>query len=228
MLAFAAITATFGLSYQWQSSTDAGANWTNLGTPQTAKTFAVTGQSVPTSYRVIVTCTTSSLSTTSAPVAVGQNVYTDCYCTNAFTMNCSSGDLITNLTFGSLTNASACGSTTGYTSYLGTVDAPVARKGESISASVTVGPSGDGWLYESVGIWIDFNHNGAFETSEYTYVGTGLNEALSASVAIPTTALTWQTRMRVVVAASTAAGFSSAFLADRFLQLIIMEKWKII
>ena len=29
--------------------------------------------------------------------------------------------------------------------------------------SVKVGPSGDGWLYESVGVWIDFNQNGTFE-----------------------------------------------------------------
>lgn len=208
----APITPAAGLSFQWQSSTDAGANWANLGTAQVSSTYSVTGQAVASSYRVIVTCTGSSLSTTSASVAVGQNPYTNCYCTNAFNMICGEGDVITNVLFGTLDNSSACGNaTTGYTSYLTTVTPPVVRLGDVIDASVTVGPSGDGWLYESVGIWIDFNHNGAFDASEYTSVGTGLDEALSVAITIPTTALIGQTRMRVVVAASTAAGFSAAY-----------------
>ncbi len=208
----AAITPTPGLSYQWQSSTDAGTTWVNLGAAQTSVNYSVASQSVATSYRVVVTCTASTLSATSAAVAVAQNPYTNCYCTSAFNMNCTDGDVITNVLFGTLDNTSACGNaTTGYTSYLTTVTPPVVRLGDVVDASVTVGPSADGWLYESVGIWIDFNHNGVFDASEYTYVGTGLDEAISATVTIPATALTGQTRMRVVLAASTAAGFSTAY-----------------
>lgn len=208
----ATITLTPGLSYQWQSSIDAGATWANLGAAQTAINYSVANQTVATSYRVVVTCSGSGLSATSAPVAVGQNVYTDCYCVSQFNMVCNDGDLITNVIFGSLDNSSACGNvTTGYSNYTATVTPPVVRVGDAVDASVTVGPSADGWMFESAGIWIDFNHNGTFDASEYTYVGTGLNEALSATVTIPATATIGLTRMRVVVAASQATAFTTAY-----------------
>ena len=77
--------------------------------------------------------------------------------------------------------------------------------------SVKVGPSGDGWLYESVGVWIDFNQNGTFEENEYTYVGTGLAEVLTKDVIIPADAKLGKTRMRVVLSASKADAFGHHF-----------------
>lgn len=205
----AAITPAAGLSYQWQSSTDSGTTWANLGASQTTNTYSVLGQAVPTSYRIIVTCSGSGLSATSTSVAVGQNVATQCYCTNAINFDCTDGDLITNVSFNSINNTTACGNaTTGYTSYVATIPPANLVAGTTESISVTVG---SGFANESVGVWIDYNQNGTFEASEYTYVGTGSGAVLTQSVVIPETALDGVTRMRVVVAAAAATSFTTAF-----------------
>lgn len=202
-------TPAAGLSFQWQSSTDAGVTWTNLGASQASSSYTVTSQSVATSYRVIITCAASTLTATSTPVVVAQNLPANCYCTNAINFNCTDGDLITNVTFGTINNETLCGNaTTGYTSYVGTVLSPAFPAGSTQPISVTVG---GGFASESVGVWIDYNKNGAFEASEYTYVGTGSATTLTSNIAIPASALTGPTRMRVVVAAAVAASFTTAF-----------------
>ena len=149
------------------------------------------------------------MSATSAVVAVGQNAYSQCYCINEINYDCTAGDAISNVTFGDLNNNSGCSEPTGYTNYSGTVAAVDIMRGSSENISVTVGPSGDGWLFESAGVWVDYKHNGVFDQNEYTYIGTGLDEVLTQTVLIPATALEGPTRMRVVVRAATAAGFNA-------------------
>ncbi|MEQ1677083.1 MAG: choice-of-anchor J domain-containing protein, partial [Chitinophagaceae bacterium] len=58
---------------------------------------------------------------------------------------------------------------------------------------------------ESVAVWIDYNQNGAFETSEYTNVGTkaGAAASVSGNINVPATALPGPTRMRVRIRFST-------------------------
>lgn len=205
----ASITVAAGLSYQWQSSIDAGVTWVNLGSAQTSSSYNVASQSVATSYRLIVTCTASSLSATSTAVAVGQNAANQCYCINAINFDCTDGDLMTNVTFGSINNTTACGnSTTGYTNYSGTIAPAPLVAGATVPISVTVG---NGFASESVGVWIDYNQNGVFEATEYTYVGTGSGSVLTGNVIIPATALDGITRMRVVVAAAIATSFNTTF-----------------
>lgn len=205
----ASITPAAGLSYQWQSSIDAGVTWINLGSAQTSSLYNVASQSVPTSYRLIVTCTASSLSGTSTTIAVGQNAANQCYCINAIDFDCTDGDLMTNVTFGSINNTTACGNTTtGYTNYTATIAPAPVVAGATVPISVTVG---NGFSSESVGVWIDYNQNGVFEATEYTYVGTGSGSVLTGNIIIPATALDGITRMRVVVAASIATSFSTAF-----------------
>lgn len=207
-----AITQAQGLSYQWQSSPTGTDQWTNLGASQTSVNYTVANQTQATFYRVVVTCSGSGLSATSSSVSVGQNAVEACYCTNAINFNCADGDVITNVTIGTLNNTTTCGNTTtGYTNYGGTVTPPVFNVGATIPVSVSVGPSGDGWMFESVGLWVDFNKNGVFDAEEYTYVGTGLNQALTASITIPPAAVIGNTKMRVVVAASIATSFGHHF-----------------
>jgi len=201
------VTPTMGYSYQWESSTDNGSTWVALGSPQSTVTYIVASQSQATSYRLVVTCTTDNLSATSAAVDVAQSPFTDCYCTNAINYVCNDGDLILNVTFGSINNDSTCSEPTGYSDFTNSVTPAQIEAGTSENISVTVGPSGDGWQYESVGVFIDFNQNGVFDDSEFTYVGTGLNEALSGNIVIPADAVIGVTRMRVIVSASTATGF---------------------
>ncbi len=194
-----------GITYQWQSSTDGGTTWADLGSGQTSPSYIVTSQSIATSYRVIATCTNSSLSDTSNVVSVAQNDITACYCLPTINFNCTDGDLITNVTFGSINNTTTCGDpVTGYTNYSSSIPPAQVEVGTTVPISVSVGPSGAGWLYESVGIWIDFNQNGVLDSAEneFTNLGSGLNEALTGNIVIPADALPGTTRMRVVVAAS--------------------------
>jgi hypothetical protein len=203
--------AASGLSYQWQSSTDGGETWANLGAAQTSAAHIVTGQAVATSYQVVVTCATGSESATSGAVAVTQNGITECYCMSPYPMICDDGDLVLNVTIGSINNTTDCGDETGYSDYTESIAPPELAAGTSVPVSVTVGPSGDGWMYESVGIWIDYNHNGVFDDTEYTYVGTGLDEVLSSNINIPTDAMEGDTRMRVFVSAATAEVFDTTY-----------------
>lgn len=197
-----------GLSYQWQVSTNAEEDWTNLGTVQNSNIFQVANQTVASSYRVIIADSENATSTVSATVNVGQNAPSQCYCVSLISLSCNDGDVITNVLFESIDNSSGCGDIEGYISYVDVVDPAVVRKGDAVGISVTVG---DGYESESVGVWIDYNQNGIFETSEYTYVGTGHDETLSATVNIPEMASVGETRMRVVVLALGAEDFSSEF-----------------
>jgi sorbitol-specific phosphotransferase system component IIA len=156
-------------------------------------------------YRMIAICTLTSDADTSATVTVDQQPFSQCYCINNIPFNCADGDVITNVTIESINNNSACSNTTtGYSDYTVSVAPAQLHAGTIVPISVTVGPSGDGWLYESVGVWIDYNQNGQLDSleGEYTNVGTGLDEVLTANITIPVTALTGPTRMRVVVSAS--------------------------
>jgi len=212
VLSASGVTPAAGYSYQWQSSPTGTDQWTNLGIAQTSLNYTRTGQTQATFYRVVITCSGSGLSGTSTAISVGQNGIDACYCTNAINFLCGDGDVITNVTIGTLNNTTTCGNTTtGYTNYSGSVTPPVLNAGAAIPVSVSVGPSGEGWLYESAGVWIDYNRNGVFDEAEYTYIGTGLNQALTANITIPTTALAGNTRMRVVVAASVATAFGHQF-----------------
>jgi hypothetical protein len=66
-LSLTTATAGTGVTYQWQSSTDGGTTWTNI-TNATNATYVVS-VSIPTSFKCIVTC--SSTNGTSTPVAIG-------------------------------------------------------------------------------------------------------------------------------------------------------------
>ena len=171
-----------GLSYQWQVSTNAEEDWTNLGTVQNSNIFQVANQTVASSYRVIITDTENATSTVSATVSVGQNASSECYCVSSISLTCNDGDVITNVLFESIDNSSGCGDIEGYISYVDIVGPAFVRQGDAVGISVTVG---DGYESESVGVWIDYNQNGILETSEYTYVGTGYDETLSTTVNIP-------------------------------------------
>lgn len=131
------------------------------------------------------------------------------YCNNGINMICNDGDVIENVTFAGVNKDSSCSGATGYSDFTSLV-AEVSTGG-TYPISVKVGPSGDGWLYESVGVWIDFNQNGTFEENEYTYVGTGLAEVLTKDIIIPSDAKLGKTRMRVVLSASKADAFGHHF-----------------
>ncbi len=114
-------------------------------------------------------------------------------------LDCTDDDVILNVSIGTLTNASTCGAS-GYSNFTA-LAAPSLNMGTSYPISVTVG---DGWSNESVSVWIDYNGNGTFEASEFTYIGTGSGSVVTGNIAIQTTTAGTK-RMRVRVAAVGAA-----------------------
>jgi len=185
-------TSGTGVTYQWQSSSN-GTTWTNVSSGGTSSTYSPTVSS-NTYYRCQVTCSGNTGTSNSLLVTTS---FFACYCAAANTSGCTFGDNISNVTLGSLNNSSGCvGGSPAYISYIGSVTAPTLNIGSTNSISVSVGSGGT----EHVGVWIDYNHSGTFETSEFTYIGTRTSAgAITNSIAIPPTALTGSTAMRVRV-----------------------------
>jgi hypothetical protein len=202
-----------GITYQWQSS-PAGANtFTNLGTAQATAGYTVPNQTAATDYRVIVTCAGSGLSSTSAVVAVGQNSFLNCYCTP--TGGSCTNEWIRGVVLGSLSNTSAC-TTGGYVSYstntaLTTTLAPGGTYPLTLDLHVNATNS-------QAGVWVDYDHSGTFDASEYTLIGSGpvtgftnLNLSVTGSLVVPATALTGATRLRVRVNNGAVVGNQACF-----------------
>lgn len=132
-------------------------------------------------------CATQSFTTTGNPS----------YCTPAAS-NCTADDEIKNVSFGSLNNASSGCSGNGYTDYTASVAAPVLPPGQAANIAVKIGPGTD----DNAGVWIDFNKNGIFESSEYTFIGytdSPNDTTLIKSITIPVNATLGITRMRIRV-----------------------------
>lgn len=111
-------------------------------------------------------------------------------------LDCTDGDLITNVTFQEIDNTTAC-SPNGYGDYTPLV-ATVQSNG-TYPISVTVG---GGWTSESVSVWIDFDNSETFDEDEFFYIGTGSSEVLTGEIEIPAGLADGEYRMRVRVAAA--------------------------
>lgn len=110
-------------------------------------------------------------------------------------LDCTDGDLITNVTFSGIDNTTDC-SPNGYGDY--TDQVAEVEIGNTYPISVTVG---DGWPFESVSVWIDYDNSGTFDENEFTYVGTGTAGLFTGEISIPDDAVAGLYRMRVRVAA---------------------------
>jgi hypothetical protein len=176
-----------GLSFQWQSSPSGQNNFVDI--PGATTLNYTLSQTTASDYRCVVTCSNSNQSSYSNIVTV--NTPSVCYCTPP-TSSCNSGDVITNVTFGSINNSSSCSDYGGYTDNSFTVAAANFPAGSTPAISVSVGSA-----LNNVAVWIDYNRNGMFEDSEYKFLGTGRSNAVSNTVSIPANASLGLTRMRI-------------------------------
>src|SRR5690606_1439784 len=110
-------------------------------------------------------------------------------------LDCTDGDLITNVTFQEINNDTDC-SPDGYGDY--TDQVATVEAGGTYSMSVTVGA---GWTYESVMVWIDFDNNFVFDPSEYYFIGSDPGTTNTADITIPEGVAEGEYRMRVRVGA---------------------------
>ncbi len=127
-------------------------------------------------------------------LASGLTASAQTYCTP--TLDCTDDDVILNVTIATINNTTTCGAG-GYNNFTAQ-PAPTLIAGTSYPISVTVG---DGWFNEAVGVWIDYDSNGTFEQSEFTFIAVGSGSTVSGNIAIPAAAAGGNKRMRVRVAA---------------------------
>lgn len=194
-------TSSAGSSY----STDGGLSWTAIdGLQHTAAGFldsqtgysgGFTGQTSPSMYRWLPN---SPAGTYCTPVQPACGV--------------ASGPTITNVSLPntSLSVNSGCANTSGaaYTQYAATPASNTATlaAGGFYSVSVTVSSAA------SVAVWVDYNRNNVFETTEYTQLGstTGAGQA-SGTIRMPTPVTAGLSTMRVRArAAGTVIGSNEA------------------
>jgi hypothetical protein len=183
-----------GYSYQWEQADDAAftMNVTALGTGAT-EVVTVTGNFF---YRCAVTCTNSSITTTS--IEVGVTVNTDpcaCpavpYCVPTTTNACD--EYIDNVTFAGINNNSGCGSP--YQDFT-TVGGGAVTAGSSYTLTYNCPVFYPGVGGDEVNVYFDWNHDGDFNDVDETYTTDNL-AAGTGTIAVPATATAGPTRMRV-------------------------------
>jgi len=197
-----------GITYQWQiSTTSATAGFSNIPGANTSS-YVYTGLPANAWFQCVVTCTGSSSTATTGTVSATftlpassctPNSYTNCTGCGFYVSNGSSYPcIITSSTSTSINDASVALSGTGGSSYYY----------NNTSMNSTFNPGGTyactaGGLTTnqiSYSVWIDFNNNGSFETSELVGGVAHYNNSSTRAtfaLAIPSTAPAGAYRMRV-------------------------------
>ncbi|MCE3279101.1 MAG: hypothetical protein K0S44_1292 [Bacteroidetes bacterium] len=208
LLSVSGATVASGLTYQWQSSSD-GISYSNI-TSATNSTYTAT-QTVPTYYQVVITCTNSSQTATSAPLNVTMNSPMNCYCTSS--ANNTADEEIYSVTVNGATNAYSCttvapgpGSVLSrYSNFTTLPSLTTITQGSVVPFSIQQNEC-DGATYYANGasIWIDFNQNGLFtDAGEQVFVETATAtgpRTISGNFNVPIGAVLGSTRMRIIVA----------------------------
>jgi hypothetical protein len=149
------------------------------------------GQGLTYYYRVRAanSCVTTASSNTITVATI-----TLTYCAPTYSSGDALNDQITNVTLGTLSNSTGISASPYYTFY-NAVTIPNLYQGATSTISVSFGS--DSRQY--VGVWIDFNQNGTFETSEgvVSTNNAGGSGTAILTLTIPGGALLGNTRMRV-------------------------------
>lgn len=195
-LSLSGYSTSGGITFQWQSSTD-NATWTNIS-GATNTTYSFSGLTTNTYYRCNVFCSVSSIVvSTSSVLAI---YFPPSSCTPNFYNLCTAAPYM-NTSIASLTGASGAitdpSSTCGPNYVDNTTMSTTLLTGSTTTATINTSTSySTNFSYQ---IWIDFNNNGAFETTES--VG-GLAATTSATttctITVPSTVSAGTYRMRIV------------------------------
>ena len=195
-----------GLNYQWQTSAD-GVTYTNIANANSS--IYTTTQAATTWYQALVTCADGTEKATSIPVKVVSSGL-PCYCDILFF---SIVEPITLVNFAGINNTTAAPTYTNQHLEDFTTLAPAqVAKGNSYPIVIKGNTGGHEGTVNNTHtdyftVYIDFNHNGDLnDPGEVFELGsikgsTGIDDKqLDAQIAIPQTALTGITYMRVLKA----------------------------
>lgn len=195
----AAGTTSTSTNLTWAASTDNVAvtgynvyNGTTLVTTVTGLAYTVTGLTASTAYTFTVKAkdAAGNLSAASNAVNVTTTASTITYCTSKG--NSAAYEYIDYVAIGGIANTT--GANAGYGNFTNlTGNLPYGSNTIILSAAFASTAYTEYWR-----VWIDFNQNGTFETSEQMVAGSSsLSTNLSYTFTVPTTALAGTTRMRV-------------------------------
>ncbi|OFX46742.1 MAG: hypothetical protein A2046_01160, partial [Bacteroidetes bacterium GWA2_30_7] len=185
--------AESGITCQWQSSTD-NSTWTNIS-GATNSTFT-TSQTSAKYYRCKVICTNSSSTSYSNSLNVTMNAITSCYCTPDQSYYACNYVWITNvITSGGVSDfnkTSSCESSS-YSDFSGS---NLASNSQLATTTMSFTSTGSAMAFS---VWIDYNDNGVFESSEQVISNnnSGYAYTLTDNFTIPITANPGTHRMRV-------------------------------
>jgi hypothetical protein len=195
-------TAATGITYQWMQAPSASGPWTNVTTGSGFTTPNLTTASLTTLtfYQMVITCSNSASSATTAIVSVNpNNPVTLCYCnTNLGGSGCT-GDHITNVSILTtpFNNNSTCNNSPINGTYTQFTPGPTTTATLNIGLTYTISVTTTQNNIESV--WIDYNQSGTFDINEHTQICLTSTPSVAtlATFTVPGTALLGQTGMRV-------------------------------
>lgn len=189
-----------GQTYQWQSSPD-NITWSDI--IGATNSFYVDSVTAAMYFQCIVTC--SAQSATSTPFFIGVNPANQCYC--ASFSNSSLDDDIGNVTLASLNNgigSPALANPTSVNTYTDFTSLPPTDLLQGLIYPISITQINSGTFYSCFAtVHIDFNQDGVFDTTEVSAIGQTNNaigaNVLNGNISIPLTALSGNTRMRIVL-----------------------------
>ncbi len=191
-----------GITYQWMQAPAASGPWTNVTTGSGFNTQVLTTTSLTslTFYQLVITCTNTSQSATTAVTSVNpNNPVTLCYCNQNLGGSGCTGDNITNVTIigTPLNNNSTCNSNATNGTY--TYFSPSASTTATLNIGITYSISVNTTANNIESLWIDYNQSGTFDVSEHTQICTSStpNTPTIMTFTVPGTAMLGQTGMRV-------------------------------
>ena len=191
-----------GITYQW----------VNNGGPIAGATNAFYSQVITAAddFYCDVTCTNPGGSTVASSLAsVTINGFLSCYCIPTSSFGGFYG-ILTNVTISAINNTSVFPATspyyTNYAPAAGTTTQLVA--GTAYPLNTTIG------AWTQLGVWLDFDQNGTFDASEYTFIGNNSTATTPVSyttiIPVPLTATGGLTKMRVRTRAYYEVAFTGA------------------
>ncbi len=207
-LSLTGYTLATGLTFQWQSSPD-GTTWTNI-IGATTVPYSFVGISSNTYFRCVVTCSGSSANSVSTlatflplPSCVTSAVVGTSWTGEAGETTYGAGQFNIPAGYGgsSLSDVAiqaAIDPTSGYAARYGIIPTVNLQQSGVYPASVTQGTDGN---YQEVQVWIDFNNDGIFQSTEEVTPVSGYGapspDPITFNITIPAAAATGVHLMRM-------------------------------
>ncbi len=209
MVSATGTTTGIGVSYVWEESDDNGLTdpWTTVVGSASWISTNIPGINTARYFRLKTTCSLTATDAVSNSMHLTIDTFYNCYnaTSNLGGGNCNN-DYISNVSIDGTTldNNSTCNNTPlGARTVFPASGNTTATLVGGVTYTINVTPSN----LKSMGLWIDYNKNGNFETSEFTLIEQRSDRTSSIQFTVPSTITPGLTGMRVRTNEALAFGF---------------------